>query len=208
MKRICAALLSVVFCVLLCLPLCAEETTQAPTSYRDIPVTVQEDFPAAVDNIVTKNAFIANSERIDVADIQMVIDSCADALGAEENTLVRVDTQVVLKVEVLKQRGTVECGADYVYTTSSRGGVKYEWMYFADGRIEKTVSYDYEERTADFELYTYKARNINNESIEKYRIKAETEEFQIDIPDMLFGMAIAVVLMMIAVVIVRAIKKT
>lgn len=210
MKRWLAAIVAVMISVIMFVPaIAAEETTVAPSSSKDIPITVDidEDFPAAVENIVTKNAFIANGERIPVKDIQMVIDSCREALAQSDNVLVRVDTQIVQKVDVLKMRGTVECTAEYVYTTSVRQGVKYEWMYYPDGRVEKTVSYDYEERATDFAVFTYKVRNINNESLEKSRIEVAEEEFQIDVTDMLFGMAIAVVLMMIAVVIVRAIKK-
>lgn len=215
MKRVLAVFVAALMLVVgYTLPLSAEETTTetatettAPASSEDIPVTVDEDFPAAVENIVTKNALITNAERIPVKDVQMVIDSCADALATAENVLVPVDTQTVLKVDVLKLRGTVECTAEYVYTTSVRQGVKYEWMYFADGRVEKTVSYDYEERASDFAVFTYKVRNINNETLEKTRVEVAEEEFQIDITDMLFGMAIAVVLMMIAVIIIRAIKK-
>ena len=170
---------------------------------------VQEEtaeFPSAVEDILAREADIAESERIPPNLIHLVIDSCQEALAEEDDVLVAVDTDTVLKVDVLKSCATVECTADYVYATASKRGVKYEWMYYWDGRVHKTVSYDYEERTVRFETYTYSIANDNNETYVKTRIPCEQDEAAVDVSDMFFGMAIAVVLCMTVTVIVRSIR--
>jgi len=179
----------------------------APSSASEIPVTAEAEFPAAVTEILLDKVFISGAERLTTANVQSIIDSCAEDLQNSGKTLVAVPTAVVMKHPTLKTRATVECSADFVYTTYFNQGVKYEWMYYPDGRVQKTVSYDYEERSSEFKTYTYTVVNDDNQSLQKSRLEVEEKEYGIHMGDFLFGMAIAVLLMMIGVLIVRAIKK-
>lgn len=203
MKRICAILL----CVLLLASACVSVSAQTNASADQIPVIVDEEFPAAVTAVLLDKAYIEGTERLTTANVQAIIDSCAEELAKEEAALVPVATETVLKHPTLKTRATVECTAEYVYSTYYNQGVKYEWIYDLDGRVQKTVSYEYEERTSEFKTYTYTIVNDDNQSLQKSRVEVEELEYHIHMGDFLFGMATAVLLMMIAVVIVRAIKK-
>ncbi len=181
--------------------------TGLSVSAQEIPVTVEAEFPAAVTEILLDKAFISGTERLTTANVQAIIDSCADALSTADTALVPVLTETVLKHPALKTCATVECSPEFVYTTRFQQGVKYEWMYYPDGRVQKTVSYDYEERSSEFKTYTYTVVNDDNQSLQKSRLEIEEFEYSLHMGDFLFGMAMAVLLMMIAVVIVRAIKK-
>ena len=192
------------FALLLCIVLAA---TPLLASAQEIPVTVEEEFPAAVTEILLDKATISGTERLTTANVQSIIDSCSEALSAEDVALVPVPTETVLKHSTLKTRATVECSSEFVYTTYVNQGVKYEWMYYPDGRVQKTVSMEYEERSSEFKTYTYTIVNDDNQSLQKSRMEVGETEYSIHMGDFLFGMAMAVLLMMIAVVIVRAIKK-
>ncbi len=194
-------------CVLIPAVFCMSASAQTATSAEEIPVAVDEEFPAAVTTVLLDKAYIAGTERLTTANVQAIIDSCAEELAKGDTSLVPVPTETVLKHPTLKTRATVECSADYVYSTYFNQGVKYEWMYYPDGRVQKTVSYDYEERSSEFKTYTYTIVNDDNQSLAKSRLEVEEFEYRIHMGDFLFGMATAVLLMMIAVVIVRAIKK-
>ncbi len=189
-------------CLIIGLLLCAIWTTAAAQSVREEAA----EFPSAVEDILSREANIHESERIPANLIHLVIDSCQEELAKGEKALVAVDTETVLKVDALKSCATVECTAEYVYATAFKRDVKLEWMYYLDGRVRKTVSYDYEERTARFETYTYAIQNDNNEIFTKTRVKCDAETGAIDVSDMFFGMAIAVVLCMVVTVTVRAVR--
>ena len=192
------------YALLLCAILLA---TPLFVSAQEIHVTIDEEFPAAVTDILLDKAFISGTERLTTANVQTIIDSCSEALSAEEAALVSVPTETVLKHPTLKTRATVECSSEFVYTTYFNQGVKYEWMYYPDGRVQKTVSMEYEERSSEFKTYTYTIVNDDNQSLQKSRLEVSETEYSIHMGDFLFGMAMAVLLMMIAVVIIRAIKK-
>ncbi len=202
MKRVCICILIGIWMLGGMMTVSAE----APATTTMSVVEETAEFPSAVDDILLREANIKESERIPVGQLMLVIDSCEEALAGEEATLVPVESSTVIKVPVLKACATVECTSEFVYATSFKRGVKYEWIYYTDGRVKKTVSYDYEERTMRFETYTYSIVNNNNESMTKVRIKAEQEDVGIDTSDMLFGMAIAVVLCMAVTVVMRAIR--
>lgn len=203
MKRV----FTFVLCAAMLAAFCVTASAETYTSASEIPVAVDAEFPAAVTTVLLDKAYIDGTERLTTANVQAIIDSCAEELAKEEAALVPVATETVLKHPTLKMRATVECSSDYVYTTYFNQGVKYEWMYYLDGRVQKTVSYDYEERSSEFKTYTYTVVNEDNQSLFKSRLEIEEFEYKIHMGDFLFGMATAVLLMMIAVVIVRAIKK-
>ncbi len=194
---------TLVLCLLMLAGACVSVTAQADS----IPVAVDEEFPAAVTEILLDKAYISGTERLTTANVKAIIDSCADELAKEETALVPVSTETVMKYPTLKTRATVECSSEFVYTTYFNQGVKYEWMYFLDGRVQKTVSYDYEERSSEFKTYTYTIVNDDNQMLSKSRLEVAEFEYHIHMGDFLFGMACAVLLMMIGVVVVRAIKK-
>ncbi len=203
MKRVVTCLLALLFGMLLVISTTAQEEPKA----EDIPVAVEAEFPAAVEMILLDEAVIAPDERVAVKAVESLVDSCEKALSADDTSLVTVNTDLVLKIPALKKCSTVECTKDYVYATLFDKGITYEWLYFLDGKVQKNVSYDYEERTADFAMFKYTIVNHDNQSLEKSRMEIELREASIDVADFLFGMAIAFLLMMIAVVIVRMIKR-
>ena len=196
MKRLCA----LVFGVMLLL------TGQA-VSAQEIPVAVEAEFPAAVTEILLDKAVISSTERLTTANVQAIMESCTDALAQADTSLVPVSTEIVLKHPTLKTRATVECSSEFVYTTYFNQGVKYEWVYYPDGRVQKTVSMDYEERSSEFKTFTYTIVNDDNQHLQKSRLEVTETIQSLHMGDFLFGMAMAVLLMMIAVVVVRAIKK-
>ncbi len=201
MKRL-FVLLPCVLCLLLSLPAAA-----SPTTATDIPVTAEAAFPAAVTEILLDKAFIGSTERLTAANVQAIIDSCQDQFSANDEAFAVVPTETVLQYPALKSCGTVECSRDFVYTTSYKQGVAYEWAFYPDGTVKKVVSCIYDERTSEFKTFRYSIVNDNNQSLQKSRVELYEVEQSLHTGDFLFGMAVAVLLMMIAVVIVRAIKK-
>ena len=176
-------------------------------SAQDIPVTVEAPFPVAVTEILLDKAYISGAERLTTANVQAIIDSCQDQFSVNDDAFAIVPTETVLKHPSLKSCATVECSQDFVYTTSYKQGVEYEWCYYTDGTVKKVVSYIYEERTSEFKTFRYSILNEDNQSLQKSRVELYETDAGIHMGDFLFGMAMAVLLMMIAVVIVRAIKK-
>ncbi len=172
-----------------------------------IPVVQDKEFPLTVDSILMDKAYITDAERLTGDEVQYVIDSLKEELDAAEDPLVTVPPQIITKFPALKFQTKVQCSVDYVYATSTSRGVTSQWMFHTDGRVEKKVSYNYEEVTDTVERLTYIVRNDNNEGLYKSCEDNPEEVPVINISDMLFGMAIAVVLMMLVAVIVRKIRK-
>ena len=195
--------------VLLCVLMMAVGLTvsAAPSSAGEIPVTAEAEFPAAVTEILLDKVFISGTERLTTANVQKIMDGCVEELQNSGDALVPVPTDIVMKHPALKTCATVECSSEFVYTTYFNQGIKYEWMYYPDGRVQKTVSYDYEERSSEFKTYTYTIVNDDNQSLQKSRLEVMEKEYSIHMGDFLFGMAMAVLLMMVGVLIVRAVKK-
>jgi len=183
----------------------ATSSAQEVSSASDIPVTLREDFPKAVEDMLLKAVFIKNTERLSEKEIRFAIDSCAEALSEKE--IVKVSAETIDKLPPLRFCSSVEVTAEYVYATDYSSGIKTEWLYYPDGRVQKTASCEYEERTAEFKPYTYSVVNENNTELKQYRVEIKESRFTFHVEDFLFGMATAVLLMMIVVLIVRAVKK-
>lgn len=180
---------------------------EATLDVSQIPVIEDKEFPLAVDSILMDEAVIADVERLTGDEVRYVIDSQKEALDAAKDPLVTVPPQIITKFPALKFQTKVQCSNDYVYATSTSRGVTSQWMFYTDGRVEKKVSYNYEEVTDTVERLTYIVRNDNNEGLYKSSEDNPEEVPVINISDMLFGMAIAVVLMMLVTVIVRKVRK-
>ena len=202
MKRI---LLFCVTVVVLVGMMSAAVSAQEITSVNDIPVAVRQEMPKAVEDLLCKAVWIKDTERLSEKEIRFAIDSCTEQLA--KNAIVKVSTETIKKLPPLRFCSTVEVSTDYVYATDYSLGVKTEWMYYLDGTVQKTVSCEYEERTSAFKPYTYSIVNDNNTSLEQYRVEIKESRFTFHLQDFLFGMAAAVLLMMIGVIIVRAVKK-
>lgn len=122
-----------------------------------------DEFPFPVEQILMEAAIIDDTERINIAEVNSIINSvnvlAMDDYVDETFRLTEVDPDEC-KIKELESSDTIYSTPYYLYATKCENGVLYQWMYFADGSVYKNVSCDYNG-------ITYCVSNEDNQSLNK-----------------------------------------
>lgn len=147
-----------------------------------VSIIEDDEFPFPVEQILMEAAIIDNSERFSIAEVNSMIDAvnvfAMDDLADEMYRITEIDPDKC-GIKELKACDTICSTPYYLYATKYESGVLYQWMYFADGSINKNVSCDYDG-------VTYCISNNNNESLNKgnstmYEVKDQLTSDEISV---------------------------
>lgn len=145
-----------------------------------VSIIEDDEFPFAVEQMLMEAAIIDNSEKISIGQVNNMIDAvnilAMDDHADEMYRLMEVDPDKC-GIKELESCDTIYSTPYYLYATKCESGVLYQWMYFADGKISKNVSCDYNG-------ITYCISNDNNQSLNKgnsamYEVKDQLTDDEI-----------------------------
>ncbi len=193
-------------CLFGCLTVSAEETTTTTkTSMMGVLTHKNGDIPQTVDRLLSQQAPIGTPERLTDDEMATIQAACADKLAKSIDHKADVPAEIKESVGMLKNCDNAVCTENYIYTVNiGDNNMTTEYVYYFDGTVIKTVSYD-------LNGVQYVAVNHDNRVVLKegaaFIEESSQQTAKINVYDVLFGMAIAVAVMLVVLAIVKTKKK-